>query len=98
AFWPANDSLVASVIPSEQRQRYFGVSFALLNAGIGVGGVVSAVFVNVAHPDTFVAVYRADALTCLVPLVLVAAPLRHVGGVYGRATAVPTAGTYGDVL
>src|SRR5262249_40358610 len=50
------------------------------------------------HPDTFVAVYRADALTFLVPLVLLAVPLRHVGGVYGRATAVPTAGTYGDVL
>src|SRR5262245_7064653 len=98
AFWPANDSLVASVVPSERRQRYFGVSFALLNAGIGVGGVVGALFVNVAHPDTFVVVYRADALTFLVPLALLAVPLRHVGGVYGRATAVPTAGTYGDVL
>src|SRR5262249_18506296 len=98
AFWPANDSLVASVVPSEQRQRYFGVSFALLNAGIGVGGVGGALFVNVAHPDTFVVVYRADALTFLVPLALLAVPLRHVGGVFGRATAVPTAGTYGDVL
>ena len=100
AFWPANDSLVASVVPSEQRQRYFGVSFALLNAGIGVGGVVGALFVDVAHPNSFVGVYRADALTFLVPLALLAVPLRHVGGpvAHGRTTAVPTAGTYGDVL
>ena len=100
AFWPANDSLVASVVPSERRQRYFGVSFALLNAGIGVGGVMGALFVEVAHPNTFVAVYRADALTFLVPLALLAVPLRHVGGpvAHGHATAVPTTGTYGDVL
>jgi MFS family permease len=100
AFWPANDSLIASVIPSEQRQRYFGVSFALLNAGIGVGGVMGALFVDVAQPNTFVAVYRADALTFLAPLALLAVPLRHVGGpvAYGHATALPTAGTYGDVL
>ena len=100
AFWPANDTLVASVVPSEQRQRYFGVSFALLNAGIGVGGVIGALFVDVAHPNSFVTVYRADALTFLVPLALLAVPLRHVGGpvAHGHATAVPTAGTYGDVL
>jgi MFS family permease len=100
AFWPANDSLVARVVPSEGRQRYFGVSFALLNAGIGVGGIIGAIFVDVARPETFATVYRADALTFLVPLVLLAFPLRHVGGpvASGHATAVHTAGSYGVVL
>jgi len=100
AFWPANDSLIASVVPTERRQRYFGVSFALLNAGIGIGGVVGALFVDVARPSTFVAVYCADAVTFLVPLALLAVPLRHVGGPAGggHPTAVQTAGTYADVL
>lgn len=80
AFWPANDALIASVIPSHVRQRYFGLSFALFNAGIGIGGIIGAVYVDVARPETFVTVYRADALTFLVPLVLLALPLRHVGG------------------
>jgi MFS family permease len=100
AFWPANDSLVASVVPSERRQRYFGVSFALLNAGIGIGGVAGALFVDVARPGTFVAIYCADAVTFLVPLVLFAGPLRHVGGPPADAhrSAVHAAGSYAYVL
>jgi MFS family permease len=99
-FWPANDALIASVVPSEIRQRYYGVSFALLNAGIGVGGVIGAVYVDVAQPETFATVYRADALTFLVPLALFAVPLRHIGGPIhsGRATATEDGGSYRVVL
>src|SRR5689334_9470974 len=31
--WPAAQSMVAAVIPSELRQRYFGVNFTLINLG-----------------------------------------------------------------
>jgi MFS family permease len=99
AFWPANDALVASVVPSEIRQRYFGVSFALLNAGIGVGGIIGALFVDVGRAETFATVYRVDALTFVVPLVLLAFPLRHVGGpISGPAAAVHAPGSYGAVV
>ncbi len=36
--WRAWQSLVASVIPRHLRQRYFGLTFTLLNLGIGIGG------------------------------------------------------------
>src|SRR5262245_13845461 len=72
AFWPANQSLIASVVSSEHRQRFFGISFAFVNAGIGVGGIVGGLFVDVARPETFATVYHADAVTFLVPLVLLA--------------------------
>jgi MFS family permease len=100
AFWPANDALIAGVIASDLRQRYYGVSFALLNAGIGVGGIGGAVYVDVARPQTFATVYRADALTFLVPLVLLLIPLRHVGGPLApaRATAAGEGGSYRVVL
>ena len=99
AFWPANDALVASVVPSEIRPRYFGVSFALLNAGIGVGGIVGALYVDVGRAETFATVYRVDALTFVVPLVLLAFPLRHVGGpISGPAAAVHAPGSYGAVV
>jgi MFS family permease len=100
AFWPANDSLVAGVVPSERRQRYFGFSFACLNAGIGVGGVVGAVFVDVARPETFALVYRADALTFLAPLLVLTGPLRRVGGPAAPVHAAPAriAGSYADVV
>ena len=100
AFWPANNSLIAEVLPSEQRQRYFGVSFALLNAGIGIGGIVGAVYVDVARPATFSTVYLLDALTFLVPLLLFAVPLRHVGGPppVDGSTHPERPGTYHEVL
>jgi MFS family permease len=100
AFWPANDALVASVVPSERRQRYFGVSFALLNAGIGVGGIIGAIYVDVARPETFATVYRADAITFLIPLALFVVPLRHVGGPVSsdRTTTAREAGSYRVVL
>ena len=97
AFFPANQSLVSGVVPSPQRQRYFGVAFALLNAGIGVGGIVTALFVDVTRPATFAAVYVADALTFLVPLALLAGPLHHVGGPAAE-TAAGATGSYRDVL
>ena len=98
-FWPANDALIASVIPSALRQRYFGVSFALPNAGIGVGGIIGAVYVDVGRPETFATVYRVDALTFLVPLVLFLLPLRHVGAPVGaRTPTAPTDGGYRVVL
>ncbi len=97
AFWPANQALVASVIPTELRQRYYGIQFALLNAGIGVGGIVGATLVDTARPETFTALYRIDALTFLLALAILAVPLRHLGGPLARSPHVG-AGSYRDVL
>jgi MFS family permease len=79
AFWPASQSLVAAVVPSAIRQRYFGVSFTLLNAGIGLGGLVAGLVVTTRHPWSFSAVYLADAASFLLPIAVLALPLRHVG-------------------
>lgn len=100
AFWPANQALVASVVPSERRQRYFGIQFACVNAGIGIGGIVGALFVDAARPGTFVAVYRVDAVTFLLAFAILAVPLRHLGGPVARSPKAtsPGAGSYGDVL
>jgi MFS family permease len=100
ASWPAGQALVASVVPAAERQRYFGVSFALLNFGIGIGGLVGAVFVDIARPETFATIYRVDALTFVVPLVLLAFPLRHIGAPVGRdeTTGAGEDGSYRAVL
>jgi MFS family permease len=80
AFFPANQSLVASAIPSRLRQRYFGLSFTILNAGVGLGGVVSGIYVNVHHVSSFQVIYLADAASYLIPLLLLLVFLRGVGG------------------
>lgn len=78
--WPASSSLVGSIVPSEQRQRYFGINFTLLNLGIGIGGIVSGRFVDVARPGTFEAIYLLDAASYLLPLAILLGPLRRAGG------------------
>ncbi|WP_028650407.1 MFS transporter [Nocardioides halotolerans] len=78
--WPAWQSVVASVIPSQLRQRYFGVNFTLLNLGIGIGGVVGGLFVDVSDTRTFQTIYLADSVSYIPALLLLLGPLRHIAG------------------
>ncbi len=78
--WPAAQSMIAVVVPSEIRQRYFGMNFALLNLGIGVGGVIGGLYADVHHPVTFQVMYLVEACSYLPALVLLLGPLRHAGG------------------
>ena len=78
--WPASSSLVGSIVPSDQRQRYFGINFTLLNLGIGIGGIVGGRFVDVGRPGTFVTIYLLDAASYLLPLAILFGPLRRAGG------------------
>lgn len=98
AFWPANQSLVAAVLPSELRTRFFGISFTMLNAGIGIGGVIGAVYVSVDDPSTFTHLYLLDALSFLGPLAVLAGPLRHLGGPVAVPEHAPGGGAYHEVL
>jgi MFS family permease len=70
--WPAQDALLASLVPSEQRSGGFALHHALLNLGFGVGGVVAALVVDEAAPRTFELIYVLDGLSFLafVPILL----------------------------
>ncbi len=96
--WPAAQSLVATVVPSRLRQRYFGVNFSLLNLGIGLGGIVGGLVVNVQHPLTFQAIYVADALSFLPAIYLLSVPLRHLAGRPVHDDEPPPAETYLQVV
>lgn len=100
AFWPASQSLVAVVVPSSIRQRYYGTSFTLLNLGIGIGGLVSGLLVSTTSPASFTTIYLVDAATFLAPMAVLAGPLRHVGNAPDAppAEAATAAPTYRSVL
>ena len=85
--WPAGTALVAELVDSDARPRYFGLSFALLNLGIGLGGIAGALVVRPGHPGTYQALFLADALTFLVFLCILVA-LRDVGGPQVRLDTV----------
>jgi MFS family permease len=95
---PRPQSLIAAAIPSELRQRYFGLNFTLLNLGIGIGGIVGGVFVDVHRPVTFQAIYLADALSFLPAIYLLAVPLRHLAGRPVHDDGPPPSESYLQVL
>jgi MFS family permease len=96
--WPAVQSLIATIVPSELRQRYFGVNFTLLNLGIGLGGVIGGLVVDVHRPITFQAIYIADALSFLPAIYLLSIPLRHLAGRPVHDDEPPPAETYLQVM
>ena len=63
--WPAQDALLAALVPPAQRSGGFALHHALLNAGFGVGGVVAALVVDATAPRTFELVYVLDGLSFL---------------------------------
>jgi MFS family permease len=64
--WSASATQLTRLVSEEQRQRAFGVSFAVLNLGIGIGGLIAGLVVDVHQPRTFELLYVGDALTFLV--------------------------------
>ena len=94
--WPAQSALLGRVTSQDARQRVFGIQFMLLNLGLGVGGIVSALVVSESDPQTFVWLYLADAATYLLYLgVLLTMPGVGVGRV-PAAEAGTTEGGAGD--
>ncbi|MCL1870804.1 MAG: MFS transporter [Promicromonosporaceae bacterium] len=78
--WPAVNALVATVVKGDLRQQYYGVNFALLNLGIGVGGVFGGLLVDVHRPHTFVVAFLVNAATFVPPMFVLFGPLRHLHG------------------
>ena len=78
--WPGFNALTASIVSGPVRTQFFGINFALVNLGIGVGGIVSGFLTDVDRPGTFTAIFLVDAACMLVPIGLLLGPLRHVAG------------------
>ncbi|MEP6854833.1 MAG: MFS transporter [Pedococcus sp.] len=97
--WPAFNAMVAAVTTGPTRQQYFGINFALVNLGIGLGGVVGGLYADVDRPSTFTVIFLADAASMLVPIGLLLGPLRHL---HGRAAkpegTVGAGGSYLDIV
>jgi MFS family permease len=70
--WPAQDSLLASVVAPEQRSSAFSLRHATLNGGLAAGTLASALIVEVSSPRSFEFVYLLDAVSFLafVPVLL----------------------------
>lgn len=77
--WGPNTTMLAACAPAHLRQRAFGLSFMLLNLGIGVGGLVGTTIVDTARPESFELLYRLDALS-FTGILLIQLTLKGYGG------------------
>ncbi|MEU5563677.1 MFS transporter [Micromonospora musae] len=85
AIWSGQNTILASLTDDGERQRVFGLNFALLNLGIGIGGMTSGAIVDIGRPVTFQMIYLLDAVSYLMPaLILLTLP-----GVGGRISSAP---------
>ena len=96
--WAAQNTLMSTVTSEAERQRVFGLSFAILNLGIGAGGLAAGLIADIHSADSFRTLYLADAVAELAPvLVLLSLPAigHRLAPVEGAEAAV---GGYRDVL
>jgi MFS family permease len=59
--WVGLQQVIAAVVPPERRADAFAVQFAILNAGIGLGGLTAGLLVDFDRPATFEAAFLGAA-------------------------------------
>lgn len=74
--WPAQDALLAAIVPAPARSAAFTLRYTTMNAELGAGALLAAVLIDVEHPASFTVAYLLDAATYLafVPVLLLAVP------------------------
>lgn len=78
--WATWNTLIATIVTGSLRQHFFGTNFALMNLGIGLGGVIAGLYVDVSRAATFTTILLADAAGMLVLLLVLLGPLRRLEG------------------
>jgi MFS family permease len=68
--WAGQNTIFTSITGPHERQKVFGLQFALLNLGIGIGAAVSGSIVKVDNAATFQIIYLLDMLCYLAPFAI----------------------------
>jgi MFS family permease len=71
AMWPSQNAISTELTPEPLRERIYGAQFAMLNLGIGIGGLVSSLVVTLDNARTFELLFIGDGLSYLVYLITV---------------------------
>lgn len=77
--WPAATAMLTRLVPPAAREKVYGINFMLLNAGIGIGGVVSALIIDTESVESFQRLYLIDGLTYIAYIVVLLTLPRGTG-------------------
>ncbi len=79
--YPAATAMLTRLVPEESREKVYGFQFMLLNAGLGLGGLVSAALIHMDEVASFQRLYFIDALSYVAYIVVVVSLPRGTGAV-----------------
>jgi predicted MFS family arabinose efflux permease len=96
AFWPAQSTLIAALVPPERRTPAFAMQRVVMNLGIGLGAMVGGLVASASHPRSFEILFLLDGLTFVVYMAVLAVLVPEPGH-HRRASEAP-AGGYVAVL
>ncbi len=77
--WPAATAMMTRLVPEVHRETVYGLQFMVMNAGIGIGGLVSSVLVPNLSVAEFQRLYFIDGTTFLAYLIVVVSLPRGTG-------------------
>jgi MFS family permease len=99
AMWPSQNAISSELTPEHMRERIYGAQFAMLNLGIGIGGLLSSLVVTLDNPRTFEILFIGDGISYLIYLAVVLT-LKNVGrrSLDERQERAKLAGGWADVL
>ena len=94
--YPATTAMLTRLVPEAERERAYGIQFMLMNAGFGVGGLVSSVLVDVTSIESFQRLYLIDSLS-YVGYIIVVLTLPASAGSLASVSDKPAPGDDGQV-
>ncbi len=77
--WPASTAMLTRLVPVPAREKVYGINFMMLNAGLGLGGLISALIIDLESVRSFQRLYLIDGATYLVHLAVVLSLPRGTG-------------------
>ena len=77
--WPASTAMLTRLVPPEAREKVYGINFMLLNAGLGIGGVISALIIDTDSLASFQRLYLLDGLSYVAYIVVLLSLPRGTG-------------------
>ncbi len=69
--WPAQGAINTELTPDHLRERVYGSQFAVMNLGLGVGGLISSSVISLHNARTFEHLYWGDGASYIVYLFVV---------------------------
>jgi MFS family permease len=82
--WPASTAMLTRLVPVAAREKVYGINFMMLNAGLGLGGLISALIIDLESVESFQRLYLVDGATYLVHLAVVLSLPRGTGSAPAR--------------